>query len=149
MSSGDLAIVLILSLIAHGWGDYVIQTDQMAVEKVKRWSPALWHAGTYGIAFLALVVYTAGFSLPLTVAAMAIICGTHVVIDRYRLARHVIWLKNRLLGGERASWQQCRETGFPPGRPEWLTKWLMIIVDNIIHITINTLVIICTARWGA
>ena len=47
MSSGDLAILLILSLLAHGSGDYVIQTDQMATQKTSRWSPALWHAGTY------------------------------------------------------------------------------------------------------
>lgn len=145
MNSGDLAIVLILSLLAHGWGDYIIQTDAMATEKTKHWRPAAEHALTYGIPFVPLVLYAAGNSIPLTLAALLVICGTHAVIDCYRLARHVIWFRN-WLGGTRRSWAECSETGFPPDRPEWLTKWLMIIVDNLIHITINTLVIIWAVK---
>jgi len=146
MSSGDLAIVLILSLLAHGWGDYIVQTDHMAVEKTKRWLPAIAHAATYTLSFVPLVLLTGGTPLAQG-AAVAVIGGTHAVIDRYRLARHVIWAKN-WLGGTRVPWHECQATGFAPDRPVWLTTWLMIIVDNIIHVTINTTTIVWLAGWA-
>ena len=147
MNSGDLAIILILSLLAHGWGDYIIQTDWMANAKTEHWLPAIAHAMSYTLPFVALVLTMPARPWP-GVAALAVIGGTHAVIDRYRLARHLIWARN-WLGGTRLPWSECSETGFPPDQPEWLTKWLMIIVDNLIHITINSLVIIWLARYGA
>jgi hypothetical protein len=143
MSSGDLAIMLILSLIAHGWGDYVIQTDWMATRKTSSWPPALWHAGTYALAFAPMLL--AYVPAAKALAALAVIGGTHAVIDRYRLARHVVWAKN-WVGGTRRPWRECSKTGYPPELPEWLATWLMFIVDNLIHITINTLVIIWAVR---
>jgi hypothetical protein len=141
VNPGDLAILLFLSLLAHGWGDYIIQTDWMATRKTSRWSPALWHAGTYTMPFVPMLLWPPMVPLSSGLIALAVIGGTHAVIDRYRLARHVIWAKN-WLGGLRRPWAECSKTGFEPERPEWLTTWLMIIVDNIIHITINTLAII-------
>lgn len=147
MNSGDIAIYLIIGLLAHGWGDYIIQTDHMAIEKTKRWGPAVTHALTYTVAFVPVIVLAAQWSLWGSLTGLAIVGGTHAVIDRYRLARHLIWLKN-YIGGERTPWSRCQATGFPPDRPVWLTTWLMIIVDNIIHMTINSLVIICLASRG-
>lgn len=145
MSSGDLAILLILSLLAHGWGDYIIQTDWMATQKTSAWWPALVHAVTYTLPFAPLVLLGTHGAAPQAPIALLVIGGTHAVIDRFRLARYVAYLKVRLSGSP-LSWRECSKTGFPPDGPEWLTTWLMIIIDNIIHISINTLVIIWAVK---
>lgn len=122
--------VLVAALLAHLVGDYVIQNDWMAVEKTKRWWPALVHALTYGLPFLIVT------RSPL---ALLVIVGSHAVIDRYRLARYVVWVSN--LAAPRSyrwAWAKCTATGFPPDRPVWLTTWLMIIVDNTVHLCLNT-----------
>lgn len=60
------------------------------------------------------------------------------MLDRYRLARHVIWLKNHLSPRRTwRPWSECSATGFPPETPPWLAVWLLIIVDNTIHLGIN------------
>lgn len=147
MNIGAVTFLVVLGFLAHGWGDYVLQSDWMATQKVERWLPAITHAVAYTVPFVPLLVWPPGIGLTNGVVGLVVICGTHAVIDRYRLARHVIWARNRL-GGMRVPWSQCRETGFPPGMPVWLATWLMIIVDNLIHITINSLVIIWAARCG-
>ncbi len=96
-------------LIAHAVGDYLIQSDWMATEKTKRWWPAVAHGATYGIPFAFLVP---------SVWAWLVIVGTHVFIDRYRLARYLVWVKN--LAAPRAyrfAWAECRATRLtvPPG----------------------------------
>jgi hypothetical protein len=58
------------------------------------------------------------------------------VIDRWRLARFVIWAKNRPFPGSRP-WAECAKTGYPPGTPDYLSGWLLILVDNIMHIAMN------------
>ncbi|MFJ6348679.1 DUF3307 domain-containing protein [Streptomyces sp. NPDC092046] len=116
-------------LLAHLVGDYLLQSHWMANEKTKRWWPAWAHALTYSLPFL-LVTQSP--------AALAVIVGTHAVVDRYRLARHVIWVKNLAAPKSwRLSWQDCSATGYPPDAPPWLAVWLMIISDNTIHLLIN------------
>ncbi|MBE4791007.1 DUF3307 domain-containing protein [Streptomyces caniscabiei] len=116
-------------LLAHLTGDYLIQSHWMAQEKTKRWWPALAHALTYGLPFL-LVTQSP--------AALGVIVGTHAVIDRYRLARHIVWAKNLLAPKPyRHAWADCRATGYPDTTPAWLTVWLMIIADNTVHLAIN------------
>lgn len=156
-------------LLAHLAGDYLLQSDWMAIEKTKRWWPAIAHG----------LVYTLPFAL-LTQSweALAVIAGTHVVIDRFRLARHVCWAKNWLAPvrlrrgcgeclamGRNCSlhvgqgrddgvprfvveaynppWGECRATGYPPNRPAWMTVWLMIIADNTMHLLFN----VAAIRW--
>lgn len=128
-------------LLCHAIGDYVLQSDWMATEKTKRSLAALVHALTYMLPFL--------FLRP-SLLALILIFGTHFVIDRWRLARFVVWLKN--WSGSRQwlkdgvgdtvcvvnlSWADCQATGYPPDRPAWLAVWLLIIVDNIMHVIIN------------
>ncbi len=71
-------------------------------------------------------------------AALAVIVVSHFVIDRWRLARFVVWAKNRL-GPPRSwrAWGECAATGYPPERPPWLATWLLIIADNTLHVVIN------------
>jgi Protein of unknown function (DUF3307) len=121
---------LLLGLLAHLVGDYLLQSDWMASEKTKRWWPAVAHAVTYGLPFLLATQ---------SVLALAVIVGTHAVIDHYRLARHIVWLKNQVAPAAfRSKWADCKATGYTPDKPAWMAVWLMIIADNTIHLMINS-----------
>ena len=105
-------------LLAHLIGDYVFQSHWMAVEKTKHSIPAILHGITYTIPFLFLT---------LNPIVLLIIALSHLVIDRFRLANWVARIKN---------WTFTK-TGYPNDTPIWLTTWLMIIVDNTLHLLIN------------
>ena len=87
------------------------------------------------------MTYTLPFLfLTRSVVALAVICVTHFVIDRWRLARYVVWVKNYLAPrGSNRPWSECVGTGYPAERPAWLAVWLLIIADNVMHVTINAL----------
>jgi hypothetical protein len=114
-------------LVLHAIGDYLLQSDWMATEKTKRWWPAAAHALVYSLPFRIVL----GASFP----AYMVILTTHYLIDRYRLARYVVWAKNWL--GPNRPWSECSATGYPPDRPAWLSVWLLIIADNVLHVVIN------------
>lgn len=129
-------------VLAHLVGDYLIQSHWMATEKTKHWLPAIAHGVAYTLPYAALMLIpgaTVAFSMP----ALLVIGGTHIIIDRYRLARHIAWLKNQL-GPKRSRprWADAKATGYPSDTPAWLAVWLMIIADNTIHLLINTAAII-------
>ena len=114
-------------LLLHLIGDYVTQTDWMARTKVSTSFAALCHAFVYSLPFLLL-------SPSLT--AIVVIALSHFLIDRFRLARHVAFGKNKLTGWH-LKWVDCRATGFPPDVPAGHAFWLMILVDNTMHLSIN------------
>ena len=114
-------------LVAHAVGDYLLQSEWMAREKTKRSLPALVHSASYLLPFLLITQ---------SPWALAVIFGTHFVIDRWHLARHVAWLKNRPWPGS-ASWPEATSTGFHPSTPNWQAGWLVVIIDNLLHILIN------------
>jgi hypothetical protein len=116
-------------LVAHAVGDYILQSDWMATEKTKQNAAAAAHAFTYTLPFLFLTT---------SPEALAVILVTHFAIDRWRLARYVVWLKNRM-GPNDDPWEECKATGFHESRPAWLTVWLLIITDNVMHVLINGL----------
>src|SRR5208282_3523637 len=74
-------------LVCHLVGDYILQSDWMASEKTKKNAAALVHVFTYFLPFLFLTT---------SWKALAVIIGTHYIIDRWRLARYVCWVKNFL-----------------------------------------------------
>lgn len=116
-------------LLAHLVGDYILQSEWMAKEKTKRWFPAWAHAVTYGLPFLFVTQ---------SPAALAVIVVTHAIIDHYRLARHVVWVKNFVAPKSYwHPWSECSGTGYHKDRPPWMAVWLMIIADNTIHLLIN------------
>lgn len=121
-------------LLAHLAGDYLLQSNWMATEKVKRWLPALAHAGSYTLPFLLLTRDP---------RRLAVIAGTHAVIDRYRLAKHVTWAKNQV--GPAAYRSPHTETGYADELPDYLKFWLMIAADNTIHLVLNRLALQGTA----
>lgn len=118
-------------LLCHAIGDYILQSDWMANEKAKKSLAALAHVTTYGLPFL--------FLRP-SWKAYAVIVGTHFLIDRWRLARFVVRFKNVALDGAPSMFKDyCTATGYTVETPAWLAVWLLIIADNIMHVTINGL----------
>lgn len=127
----SIATAVALGLVAHLIGDYLIQSHWMATEKTKRWWPAIAHAVTYGLPFLLIT------QSPL---ALAVIVGTHAVIDRHRLAKYVVWAKNQIAPSSHRP--TLTATGYPEDTPPWMAVWLLIIADNVLHIVINTAAIV-------
>lgn len=137
-------------LILHLLGDYVLQSDWMANNKTKSSVAAGCHALVYSLPFLLLSPSWLAF---------AVILGTHFLIDRFRLARFVVWGKNclgspswlRMMAwGDlhprattdtpefcRLRWSNCSSTGYPSDTPAWLAVWLLIAADNTLHLAIN------------
>lgn len=123
---------MFLQLLCHLWGDYVFQSSWMANNKTKHWWPATVHASIYFVPFL--IVFK-----PSLMAAIIMI-GTHAAIDHWRLAKHVAFTSQHLAPPSQwQPWSSCQTTGYPPETPVWLATWLMIIVDNTMHLTINAL----------
>lgn len=121
-------------LLLHLVGDYLTQTDWMAREKTKRLWAALVHAFVYSLPFV--------FVFNLTWLAWGVILGSHWVIDRFRLARYVVFAKNWITDRS-LRWTDCQLTGYPSSTPMWLSVWLMIIADNTLHLSINY----ASLRW--
>jgi len=101
----------------------------MATAKTKQSLAALIHATLYSLPFL---LFRPSW------LALFVIWSTHFFIDRYRLARMVVWLKN-LMSPTLHTWEECQGTGYPKDAAAWLAVWLLIIADNIMHVTINGL----------
>lgn len=130
----ELTLLPLWIILAHIAGDYILQTSWMAEEKTKRWNPAIVHGVTYTLPYLLITVNP---------WALLIIGGTHIVLDHYRLPKYLIWAKNQLAPKKyRSPWSDCKETGYPSVVPEYMSKWLMIIVDNSIHLAINAFAIV-------
>lgn len=136
-------------LIAHLIGDYILQSDWMANSKTTKSFACLCHVLTYAIPFL--------FLNP-SWTALAVIVGTHFVIDRFRLAKYLVYGKNYLAPKSarneylsnnkedyveglhyKLSWENCKSNGYPAETPVWLSTWLLIIADNALHLLLNHL----------
>ena len=130
-------------ILCHLVGDYLLQSDWQALEKVKKSTACLIHAIFYTLPFLFLTH---------SWKSLLIIAGTHFIIDRWRLARYVCWVKNYLapkwIPGpfpnepqrlRNYPWSECSVTGYHKDRPVWLAVWLLIIADNTMHLICNGL----------
>lgn len=124
-------------LILHLIGDYILQSDWMAINKGKRMFPAVCHVTFYSLSFLLI-----GSTVSVTV-----IWITHLLIDRFSLARYVVWIKNTILtpiwrvSGSVNFWtdNDIAKAGFHEDTPNWLRVVLTMIVDNSLHLAINYL----------
>ena len=144
-----------LQLIIHGIGDYILQSDYMAMNKSKKTIPCLIHVLIYTSLFLFLT-----FSWK----ALLVIGGTHFIIDRFPIiVRRLIWMKNHINPWlSYPPFEYCDLTGYHDDNPYntkkvsdnekdimyklpyWgpprlfvVTIWLYIITDNLLHLTIN------------
>jgi hypothetical protein len=103
-------------ILAHLWGDYILQNDWMAKNKTSSdWACAV-HCAFYTGAY-ALFIETSGNHWPLW--AYAAVFFTHYLIDRYRLAFK--WMNWH-------DWQKDFAKNMAP--------WSIIIVDNTFHLAI-------------
>jgi len=120
-----------IQLILHLIGDYITQSDWMARNKMHSNVAAIMHATVYALPFLLI-------GSPL---AVFVIWWTHFCIDRFRLAKYVVFAKNWIgcFDYLKPRWEECNGTGYPPGVPAWMAVWLLIIADNTLHLTINCL----------
>lgn len=132
-----------IQLILHLLGDYVTQSDWMAQKKTSSSWAALCHATVYALPFLAIA----------SLYAWLVIWITHFFIDRFRLARYVVYAKNFLSPRETRTphnfeiktwwhpWSECSKTGYHDSTPPFLAVWLLIAADNTLHLAINALAI--------
>lgn len=121
-----------IQLILHLLGDYVTQSDWMALNKRKDSVAAFAHALMYSAPF---AVLAAQCKSPLI--SWSVIFGSHFLIDRFGLARYVVWAKNWIGPDRPKPFAECSATGYDPDRPAWLAVWLMIAADNTLHLAIN------------
>ena len=124
-------------IVAHLVGDYIIQSHWMATEKTRNSVAAAIHAITYTLPF-ALITQSP--------AALSVILVSHFFVDRFRLARYVVWLKNgpfRMVRSDQGflRLKPLTPTGYQDDVPVWMSVWLLIIADNTIHILCNGLAI--------
>jgi len=115
-------------MLAHAVGDYVVQSHWMANGKTSGHVPAAAHAATYTLPFLRFTR---------SPWRLAVIGGTHFVIDRWRLARYVVWAKNQVAPADQRFPLDSTTTGYPAETPPWLAVWLMIVCDNVLHVLVN------------
>lgn len=116
-------------LIAHLFGDYVLQSDWMALKKRKSFLAALVHALAYSLPFLLLQP---------SLAAWLVIMFTHAVIDHLGLAKYVGFVKNFLAPPSGwPTWEKTNATEYSDEKPVWMSTWLFIITDNAMHLAIN------------
>lgn len=120
-------VITAAQILAHGVGDYILQSHWMATRKTKSSFAAICHACAYTAPFLLLSQ---------SPAALAVILGTHFLIDRFRLARLLVFAKNHF--APRSAWPKAlTATGYDEDVSPWMAVWLLIIADNILHILIN------------
>ena len=107
-----MAESLLLALIGHLVGDFLLQNDIQALNKTKSTSWCLIHVLIYTITVAMIVQWpehTWGFCFAVAIP--------HFVIDRWRLARKYMWL----VGQEQ----------FATGP---LSPWSIIVVDQVMHV---------------
>ena len=114
-------------LLLHLFGDYILQSDWMALHKKNKGLTGvlacLIHCILYGLPFLLITNYIAVFGIILT----------HFIIDRTNIVAKFLAIRNNV--------DNIDNFGFEKNRPFALSIWLLIITDNTFHLIINYLLI--------
>lgn len=113
-------------LLAHLIGDYVLQSKWMATNKSTQSFPAFIHVLFYTLPFCFLTT---------NVYALSLILGTHFLIDRFSIAKHICKLRNYIC--PMRLWFDLKEDN----TPAWISFWLMVIIDNTMHLVINAIIL--------
>ena len=100
-------------LIAHLFGDFIFQTNWMAVNKADRTHSLLFHSLAYT---LTIFIFASVFSVPLSIWAIALVFVSHCILDRRVFTQW--WVK----------------TVMKVDGPE--ADWLVIMVDQAFHVFI-------------
>lgn len=154
-------------LLAHLVGDYVLQSHVMATRKTSSWLWACIHAAFYGLPFLLLASWPAWLVIVGTHAVIDRLGIARRWCQFYGVGFPGLWwtAKDRRRFTEDAaetlynSWQHTAPGWVPwvpggnsqkqdsaryltrgddfPSPPAFLGVWLVIIVDNTLHLAIN------------
>lgn len=120
-------------LMCHVIGDYVLQSDWMAMNKRKSFVVACIHALAYTFPFI-FITDTGSRGI----WQVVFIQQTHLVIDYWGLARYVCFAKNFLAPREHwPRWEDTDFTGYSADREKHVTFWLYVITDNLLHLLCN------------
>ena len=115
-------------LIGHLVGDFLLQTDSMAMHKGIRWSWMLKHVGLYMVVVGAvLIVYALMHPLPawLMAASLLFICVTHIVLDRRGFTEW--WMRLVRISPDH--------------------EWLPVVVDQVFHLLVLAIVAQVLVWW--
>jgi hypothetical protein len=145
----------ILFLLCHFVGDFWLQSDWMAMNKGKKTLNCLVH----------VLIYTACFTvLTLSWKALLFIAVTHFILDRWHIIlKRMIWWKNHFPTMTYPPFKYCDTTGYYDdspyntyrygeeqgfGKPRifFVTCWLYIISDNILHLICNLIALTLLAN---
>lgn len=119
-----------LIFLAHGLGDFPLQSHLMAIEKTTSWRWALLHAAVYTLPFLALTREP---------GPLVVICISHAIIDHDGLARR--WCRLYGVGHPGLWWRIFRRGQAFVEPPAHIRDWLTIIVDQLMHLAIAAAVL--------
>lgn len=100
-------------LIGHLIGDYLFQTNWMAMNKAKKWIPLLVHSCVYTLCVSIVAYFGFGGLSPL---AIAFIFVGHVFLDRRTF---VAWWAENIMGAK------AKEAA-----------WLKIVADQVFHVIV-------------
>jgi len=139
-------------ILCHVFGDYILQSDWMALNKNKRTFPCLVHVLLYTAVFLFLTT---------SWKALLVIGAVHFLLDRFPIIiKRLIWFKNHLGPTMKyVPFVRCNVTGYYDNvmnevtgadrtkekingyepRLNYVTVWLYIITDNFLHLLTNYL----------
>jgi hypothetical protein len=102
-------------LISHLIGDFLLQTQDMALLKAQSWSWMFRHIAVYMVLVTVVVVhYSVTHALPawLAVGALLFLAGTHIVLDRRAFTNW--WMRTIVKAPD--------------------IDWLSVVVDQVWHI---------------
>lgn len=99
--------------ISHLIGDYLFQTNWMAMNKANKWLPLLSHCLVYTLTISIIAFLTFG---GLSWLAISFIFLTHVILDRRTF---VSWWAEKVMGAVSKE-----------------SSWLKIVVDQVFHLII-------------
>ena len=112
-------------ILAHLFGDFVLQNHWMASNKTKLMWVAIIHAAVYTLPFLVLTR---------DASALFVIFSTHAVIDHYRVG--YLWTNLYGVGCRGIIPSFLTKEKIEPA-PDHVRVWLTVVVDNAFHLLIN------------
>jgi hypothetical protein len=138
----------VMFFLCHFVPDFWLQTDWMALNKGKKTWNCLVHVLIYTSCFLFIT---------LSWKALLFIGATHFILDRWHIIlKRMIWWKNHFPTGKYPPFKYCDTTGYydtspinsandvdwlvvkyGQPRPFYITIWLYIFQDNILHLVCN------------
>lgn len=99
--------------LGHLVGDFLLQTNWMAVNKAKNWLPLLTHCTVYT---LTIIVTAYIGTAPLPAEAITFIFLSHIFLDKRTF---VVWWAERIMGIK-----------------DKQTAWLIIAADQTFHLLV-------------